>query len=101
MNRQGRSRPWSGARTAADSIVCNSRSSGAGSTNALPDTRPVRASIAPMAQHPEQFVEDGLGDDELVLLFEDAPQGCVATAPRKDQSRNENVGVEDDLHSAR
>jgi hypothetical protein len=49
----------------------------------------------------EQLVENGLGYDELILFLDDAPQCRFATPAREDQSRDENVGVEDDLHSSR
>jgi hypothetical protein len=38
---------------------------------------------------------------ELVLLLDDAPQSRVSASARKNQCRDENIGVEDDLHSSR
>jgi len=52
-------------------------------------------------ENTEQFVYDRLGNQELVFLFHDAPQSFLAAPAWEGQSRNQNVGVEDDLHSFR
>ena len=49
----------------------------------------------------EQFIENGLGDNELVLLLDNAPQRCFAAPAWENQSRDKNVSVEDDLHSCK
>ena len=49
----------------------------------------------------EQLIENGLGDYELVLLLDNAPQRRFATPAWKNQSRDEDVGVEDDFHSCK
>ena len=49
----------------------------------------------------EQLVENGLGDDELILLLHDAPERGFAAATRKHQSRYQDIGVEDDLQALR
>jgi hypothetical protein len=52
-------------------------------------------------QNAEQLIKDGLGDNELVLLLDNAPQRRFAAPAWENQSRDEDVGVEDDLHSCK
>ena len=49
----------------------------------------------------EQLIENGLGDNELVLLLDNAPQRRFAAPAWKYQSRDEDVSVEDNLHSCK
>ena len=49
----------------------------------------------------EQLVENRLGDNKLILLLDNAPQCRFAASGWKDQGRDENVRVEDDLHSSK
>ena len=49
----------------------------------------------------EQLIENGLGHNELILFLDDPSQCRFATPARENQSRDENVGIEDDLHSSR
>lgn len=42
---------------------------------------------------------DGQGECGLALLLDDAPQRYVAKSAGKDQRRDKNVGVENDLRS--
>jgi len=52
-------------------------------------------------EHAEQFVQDRLGKQQCVVLFNDAPQRFLAAAARKYERGDEDVGVEDDLQARR
>jgi len=41
----------------------------------------------------KQLIDDGLGNNGLILLRDDAPQRGFASSAREHQSRNEDVGV--------
>jgi hypothetical protein len=47
----------------------------------------------------EQFVENGPGEHELIALLEYSLQRSFASPTWKNQSRHQDVGVEDDLHA--
>ena len=49
----------------------------------------------------EQFVEYRLGQDEFVSLADDARKRRLSPAARKNQRRDQNVGVEGDLYRRR
>ncbi len=49
----------------------------------------------------EQLIENGLGYNELILFLDYESQCRFATPTRENQSRDENVGVEDDPHLSR
>jgi hypothetical protein len=53
------------------------------------------------AEYAKQFVEDGFGENKLILFRCYAPQSRFAPAPREHQSRDKNFGVENDLHPRR
>ncbi len=53
------------------------------------------------SEYAEQFVEDGLGENKLILFLCYAPQSRFAPPAREHQSRDENVGVENDFHPRR
>jgi hypothetical protein len=47
----------------------------------------------------KQFVENGLGEYEIVALLKYSLQRSFASPAWKDQGRHQDVGVEDDLHA--
>ena len=53
------------------------------------------------AEDAKQLIQNGLGNNELVLLCDDAPQRRFTPPSWEDQSRNQDIGVEDDLHSCK
>ena len=54
-----------------------------------------------VGKNAEQLFENRLGDNQLVLLLDNAPQRRFTASARKNQSRDENVGVDDNLHSCK
>lgn len=53
------------------------------------------------SQDGQKFVDDRSGNDQLVLAVEDSSDGGIRTAPWKHESRNEDVGIEDNPQSLR
>ena len=49
----------------------------------------------------QKFVDDRSGNDQFVLTIEDSSDGGIRPAARKDESRNEDVGIEDNPQSLR
>lgn len=52
-------------------------------------------------QYTEQFIDDGLRNNQPVTFFDDALQRGLAPPPGEHQRRDQNVGVENDLQSRR
>ena len=46
-------------------------------------------------EDPEQLVEDGFGQEQPVVRFDDAKQGRLGSAAREDQGRHRDVGVDE------
>ena len=53
------------------------------------------------SQYGQKFVENRSGNDQFVLAIEDSSDGGIRSAPGKHESRNEDVGIEDNPQSLR
>ena len=52
------------------------------------------------SQYGQEFVDNRSGNDQLVLAVEDSSDSGVRTAPWKNESRNEDVGIKDNPQSS-
>ena len=53
------------------------------------------------SQDSQKFIDDRSGNYQFVLGIEDSSDGGIRTAPWKNESRNEDVGIEDNPQSLR
>jgi hypothetical protein len=52
-------------------------------------------------EYPEQLVQNGIGENQLIALFDDPPQRFISRTARENDGGNENVGVENDFQPRR
>jgi len=52
-------------------------------------------------QDSQKFVDDRSGNDQFVLAIEDSPDGGIRPAAWKNESRNKDIGIEDNPQSLR
>ena len=52
-------------------------------------------------QHPQQFIDNGFGNDKPIIPVYDAVQRLFGTAARKHKRRDIDISVENDFHEFR